>query len=152
MRYIISIVVLSILIPVSSANAESYLCIEELSVGFNYDKNTRKWKTANFHADDKYIVRRVNKSHSMSDSAEWVAQKHGVDSPIPMWCEKDFSEGGMLYCEDFFAATEFKMNKESLRFSRVNNYSYLTSRAGVEKEEESRPDSLSMTIGKCSRL
>jgi hypothetical protein len=78
--------------PVVSQAADSYLCITEQSSGFAYDKARQQWRTAQFTAGKKYVIRRGTKD----TTAAWSVWKFGDDNIPDERCEQDFNEYGML--------------------------------------------------------
>ena len=86
--------------------AESYLCIPDMSSGFNFDSQSGTWKNARFTTQNKYIVSRSTQS---SNSGKWEIKETGQSIPTA-FCEDDFTEAGGLRCSGF---VEFRMNKRS---------------------------------------
>ncbi len=83
------------------ATAESYLCVTDLAVGFNYEKTTDTWERANFKGDQKYIIRKPTPDEQLNykafENAPWVVAEFGAD--VADWaCQKDFTKFGNLRC------------------------------------------------------
>ena len=154
--------------------SESYVCVADIGTGFDYDKTINKWKIVGINVDkDKFIVskptkdstnliKKLKKSGFIAPFPEgkflWSV-KH-VDDPLAMiYCKKDFNKYGLLACEGLFS--EFKMNKNNLRFIMTSSVGYHLGLAkhipkekeiGIRKSLEKKINHPSISLGKCSAL
>ena len=136
------ILILSVLIFISVnpliGYAEQYLCVEEYSAGFIYDKKSKEWRTATFKATDKYII-------SVDDTlkiSEFIVKKVGKTG-VAFYCNDGFKDGRMC-CQDFWspAPSEFCFNRNNGRFISTDTYGYYM--------DDSNNDTPHIEIGKCS--
>ncbi len=137
------------------ATAESYLCVTDLAVGFNYEKTTDTWESSSAKDDRKYIIRKPTPDEQLNykafENAPWVVAEFGED--VANWaCQKDFNKLGNLRCvesgfsnlsktvlsETFLALfsetvlTEIMFSKLNLRFL----HSYMTGYWNVISEQQ----------------
>ena len=126
----------------SSLAADTYLCVVDAMTGFSIDKNTNRWRTTNFTAEKKVLFTR-----SKSGKVAWEVTEVGSSLPDAV-CEKDFNEGGNLFCSGL---GEYKLNKQQLRFLYVYPFGYwdVDNKSDLFKEGRNTP---AMGIGKCSPL
>lgn len=100
----------------ASALAESYICIEDQSVGFRYDKATDKWEGEIFKASNtKYVYSKSSRTGG------WEIKVVGKSYPEAK-CDADFNKAGLLICADGF--TQFRMNKNNGRYLAVSPIGY----------------------------
>ena len=139
------LVVLFLLLP-TVVQAESYLCIADMSVGFKFESQGVRWKNAQYNTDQKYIDSR---SSNPSNSGKWIIKEIGHSVPSA-FCDDEFTEIGSLRCSGL---VEFRMNKKNLRFLVAYLFGYWTDSIPGDKsplvEGENTP---SVDIGKCSPL
>jgi hypothetical protein len=128
------------LMPMTVA-AEQYLCVEEMSVGFYYDKTAKQWENTNFKANSKYII---SKSEGKSFAFR-VTKFEEKDSVAD--CESSFDKLGFLLCEGL--GVFFQFNKNNGRYIRTYllGYIYVLPQLNVTDEKSDTPY---MEIGKCS--
>ena len=92
-KRILSTFLLFIIIP-STANAEQYLCIADLSTGFSYSSTHKKWRSVDFNTDDsKYVISKSDITN-MAYKITIIGQSY-----VSAWCEDDFIDSGILFCE-----------------------------------------------------
>jgi hypothetical protein len=94
-----------------AANADSYICTAERSIGFKYNKNSNKWEEAKFDVDEKrYIVTR-EKSQKVGRKVAWTVKEYNQQETA-LICEDDFNPFGNLFC----GGGIFRMNRFNLRY------------------------------------
>ena len=126
----------------SALASESYVCITEMTTGFNFDAKADRWKNAVFRSEKKIaITRAVKKPYA------WEAKEVGDTRPSAT-CEQDFNDAGNLFCSGIF---DLRFNKRHLRFLYVYPIGYWsddkaspTTREGVNTP--------AMAIGTCRAL
>lgn len=128
------------LLSINSFAADSYLCVTELTTGLSYDKSTKKWKSADFRSEKKFVITRAkHKSYA------WEVKEAGDNFPA-VTCKSDFNDAGNLFCSGVF---DFRFNSKKLRFLYVYPLGYWSddNSSGILKEGENTP---ALAIGKCS--
>lgn len=122
------------------ASDDSYICVAESSVGFNFNKTSRQWERSNFKTRNKYIVR---KSFQLNE--RWEVNKIGTSEGIT--CEGDFDENNFIRCNGSIA---FFMNNTSLRFIVVHPWGYVINNATKDNSKDEGSVTPYLEIGKCS--
>ncbi len=136
---------LALSIP-AQASAESWLCIPDLATGFKYDAGTKQWREATFKTEgDRYIIKAADDGKNA-----YVITEFGDPSTIPnAWCENDINDGGYLFCKGIF--TEFKFNKNNLRFLQTYHGGYIEIQPSNKFMKEG-DDTPLISIGRCSKI
>ena len=118
---------------------ESYICVEDMAVGFKYNQTIGEWESTKFNIrNETYIVVKKMK--------QWEIIRVGESSGVP--CEKDFNEDGFLTCGDFFS-----MNKNNLRYIRTDTMGYHDANINIGLFSRQDGDhSPYIAIGECHRL
>jgi hypothetical protein len=144
----ICLLVLASCISSGSGAAESYLCIEDMTTGFSYNKARNQWTEASFKSGGKFLVTKWKGQGGY----KWAVKEIGRDVPSAQ-CEEDFNDVGNLFCRGM---DTFNMNKNTRRFIRSFLHGYWQDDnpgAGDNpfkmKEGENTPV---ISIGKCSSL
>lgn len=119
--------------------ADTYLCVAEMTTGFNYDANKKAWRSADFRSDKKFAI-----SRSKTKAYAWEAKEVGDARPAAT-CEKDFNEAGNLFCSGVF---DLRFNRRQLRFLYAYPIGYWSDGTGA-REGENTP---AMAIGRCREL
>jgi hypothetical protein len=135
------VILLVCLISTAALADESYLCMGEHATGFAFKEKTKTWSTARFQ-ENKYIVKK-----STDPLYKWEVFDFGKDFPISM-CENDFNDSGNIFCE---GVTQFRMNKEKLRFLYIYPFGYWSDNEKQKLFKEGR-NTPSMEIGTCSKI
>lgn len=134
------IILFFVLLTSSNAHADQYLCISEKATGFEFNKETKSWNTANFNVQgQKYII-----SKSKVEFIEYEVKKFAEKYTIAE-CMRDFTEKGFLDCDGPIGT--FKFNRENGRFLRINPWGYLGVSPFSTNEGDNSPF---IEIGKCS--
>lgn len=125
-------------ITISSAFAQdmTYLCVSELSTGFSYEKNTKKW------VQTKFITE--NEKYLLKESKGIFLAKH-FDGLTNSSCEK-LNANGFTNCK--IGDAEFFFNKNSKRFQVYGKLGYV----GTSKSIDELGYTPSLTIGTCTEL
>ncbi len=129
-------------LAVTTASAESYLCIAEGTVGFDGDND---WKPKIYKSGGKYIVRpptakeKANNMSKRSSAPYWVLA-FGSDYPEAV-CNTISSDGTQIDCGGFI---EFKLNTSSLRF--------VSTRFGGWVHKRLETGDVLMEIGTCTTI
>ena len=136
-----------LLIIISSAHAEEYLCVADMSVGFKFKYETKSWEKTDFEVNkSKYLVRKSKLFPKYAYEVEKVG-----DVLTQVSCKNDFNEYGYLICDDFWGVIEFRFNKNNGRFMLIDTFmgytSVLPSINGITDEKSSGQH---MEIGKCT--
>jgi hypothetical protein len=122
-----------LVMPVVSQAADAFLCITEQSTGFAFDKARQQWRIAQFAPGKKFVIRRVTKdtvqefpngSRIPLSGAAWAVWAFGNDKIAYATCARDFSDFGMLFCEDSMT-THTEFNKKTGRFINGTLYGYV---------------------------
>lgn len=131
------------------ASAEGYICVSDMVTGFT--SKGGEWKSANFEPNRKFVVSPATQAHEAVTptwlnlpDAKWAVLVLG-DKRATNICP-EFDALGNLVCLGPFS--EFRMNKDSLRFL----YSYLSGywdRSALASEAGDTPY---IAIGKCSPM
>jgi hypothetical protein len=115
--------------------------------GFAFDKDRQQWHSADFRAENKYLV-----SKATTGEHAWEVKQVGYEIPYIV-CAQDFNELGLLFCAGM---GDFRMNQHTLRFLYFYPIGYWndTPEGSVQKgfprpEGKNAPH---MAIGKCSPL
>jgi hypothetical protein len=124
------------------AEDDSYVCVAESAVGFDYNKTAKKWERSDFKTESKYVV-----SKSSEAGKGWEVKKIGQSEGIS--CGDGFDENGFIRCSGII---DFLMNNESLRYIVSHLYGYVIKEypKGSQLEEGSLKPYLE--IGRCSPL
>lgn len=130
------------------AKAESYLCVEEQSTGYQFNKSRKIWQQTSFKPTGKYLVK---PNTDATHKGKWIVTEIGRADPSYR-SEYDFTSTGALRCEGLVG--EFMMNRKSLRFLRTYSLGYWTDAILGEAEGsfvEGHNTPL-ISIGQCSTL
>lgn len=128
--------------------APQYICDAHHVVGFQRNKETKRWATAHFSQTDTLIVGTPSSYDQLLAAANWHERKHENvqfvirrtvapgsalaqlrgSSPIPVAaCKQGFGKAGFLKCRGFANGGEFQMNRETGRFVFYSDpFSYLS--------------------------
>jgi hypothetical protein len=130
--------------------ADSYLCIADLSTGFRFDSDTKRWVSTSFKPIQKFIVSRRKADSPWGKEYKWLVTQVGDTAPASL-CNLDFDQSGNLIC---FGFTEFRMNNKNLRFLSIYVMGYWMDNVdtpwGLTRKEGD--DAPAMSIGKCSPI
>lgn len=127
--------------------ADSYLCVTDLLTGFSFDKGAKQWREANFNAREKFIISKADK-----EKYAWEVKVVGESAPY-IFCENDFNDYGVLYCEGSYH--EIRFNNTNLRFLFFHSVGYWNDGDAFRrlfpdsKEGDNTP---AIGIGKCSPI
>jgi len=121
--------------------SEQYLCEETAGGGVYYEEQPKRWKSAIFRPNGKYIVSKPL-SDSFYSGKQFVVTKLGERDPA-YTCSQPFSEHGFLICE---GAGEFRMNSRTLRFQVYYFLGYVIG----DVELDAPGNTPSVMIGVCS--
>jgi hypothetical protein len=153
----------------TSAHADGWLCVSDKSTGFSYDKFTKSWNISNFHADNKYIVRRPNakdiKTWGDIDSTlhleylmfpmgeevlfdGFTPNERPCDQPISQVNAKESLYSGVLICK--WGLDTFSINTRTLRMQYHYAMGYIQQGNGPLPYDQ--VDTPFLEIGKCSPL
>ena len=124
------------------AEDESYVCVAESAVGFDYNNTSSQWESKDFKTDSKYVV-----SKSSDVSKGWEVKKVGQSEGTS--CGSGFDENGFIRCSGIL---DFLMNNKSLRYIVAHIYGYVIKdypKGGPLEEGSLTPY---LEIGKCSPL
>ena len=128
--------------PPAFAEDDSYICVAESAVGFDYNKTSSQWQRKDFKTESKYVV-----SKSSDGSKGWEVKKIGQSEGTP--CRSGFDENGFIRCSGIL---DFLMNNKSLRYIVAHIYGYVIKdypKGGPLEEGSLTPY---LEIGKCSPL
>jgi len=126
----------------SSATAESWLCVSDDNVGFDYDKSKKTWVQARFSMEEKFVVR-----PSKVRDYKWEVIEVGEEFPS-YYCDKDFTESGYLTCA---TGSDFRFNKKTLRFTVESTHGFFGDVEALAKRGQ-RPDSMYVMYGRCTSI
>ena len=131
-------------LPAGLANAESYLCMDELVTGFRFTPQTG-WREASFKAEGKHVIKpSINKG-------EWIVVRVGGSADGVVYCASSFDDSGEFRCNSY--GTDFLMNKKNLRFLMIHTYGYWSDPIPGEKTPyREGDDNPAIAIGKCVLL
>ena len=114
------------------ANAESYLCVGNKSVGYAPNQSTNKWEKTTFKSD-KWIVKKTSWGSNKTRKPEWIVVLFGsrnAKNNLPNYfCgQKDpDKEFGELRCEGMPHPSIFHMSTKTLRYSIASYGGYAMS-------------------------
>jgi hypothetical protein len=133
----------------SFAAEERYLCTEDSSTGFSFNKQTKQWGTANFKVSGPYVVARS--TVEMWSKYKYVVTEMGSDGSAPLaTCSNDFNEYGNLLCDGL---TEFRFNRKRMRFLKIYAVGYWNDTTDPKmdflREGTNTP---AMAIGRCAKF
>jgi len=129
-------------LSVNAQAEESYLCISENVIGFTQEENG-EWTRRGFQPH-KHIVSKPSDDDMQYRRYPFVVKVFG-STDISAWCEDGFTPDGDLACVGF---SEFRLNKNSLRFASASFYGYFM----PPKPSGKRADDIFIEMGKCSPL
>jgi hypothetical protein len=121
------------------AAAEGWVCLPDGTVGFDYDKKSKKWVEEDFNQDARWVIRRSK----YPQANIWEVVPAGDDNPF-FYCKEDFTEQGFLSCG------EFSFSQPLGKFSVALTWSYFRSDEALQKME--KPDSVGLIIGRCTAI
>lgn len=128
---------------------EKYLCVAELSTGFKYDRDEKKWEQADFKAGSKYIIGKTDEVEEKLFDKKFVFKVSQLgDNDSKYFCKEGFDSVGNLSCT---GAGQFNFNKKNGRYLFVYPMGYVNVLPGgryFQTDEES--DTPFIEIGKCS--
>jgi hypothetical protein len=133
---------------VAGAEPSQYLCIVDQSTGFQFRDG--KWRSVDFIAGSKYIVRRVRLGEldNVSKGATWGVYEHGETYAVAGCREPGENTygvlGGRLICTGY---AKVAISRDTLRFQIVYEGNYVT-----PARPEGDSDTPSVAIGRCSAL
>lgn len=133
----------SLLMP-EAAQAESWLCIADMSTGFSFDRGTRQWSVAKFNVtDSRYLI-------SSQDNKDYPYRvtKFGSNDPVGI-CKGGLTAETFLSCN--FLGNRFSFNSKTMRYMLSYDVGYVNPTPGVNDMKEG-DDTPFMEIGRCSRL
>ena len=124
------------------AEDDSYVCVAESAVGFDYNNTSKKWERTDFKTESKYVV-----SKSSDASKGWEVKKIGQSEGTS--CGNGFDENGFIRCSGII---DFLMNNKSLRYIVSHLFGYVIKEypEGSQLKEGSLTPYLE--IGQCSPL
>lgn len=116
MKFRLLVAVFIWLIPSFAFAADSYLCISEMAIGFNFLESEKKWIRSRFEDGKKYIIKRPEKAPE-KEAIPWQVVKfdsHDIEAD----CSEEIDELGNLICGNF------KMNVKTRRFLNAHIEGY----------------------------
>lgn len=139
----------AMLLGAGTAQAESYLCEVDLSIGLVQDQASKKWSGEQLSPGAKHLIRKATVKEASSFSAPaWIVVTHGADEDAPVsHCPKFLGPQGWLTCEG--RGGRFKFNRSTLRFIATTENGYWNDVQGAYDGLTNTP---SMSAGKCSRI
>jgi hypothetical protein len=126
----------------SVARAEQYLCVPDGMTGFSFDKSKKAWVKTNFTVNYKYLI-----APAKNGKDTWAITRVGEKEPFG-WCEKDFNDGGFLFCDPM--GGEFKFNKLNGRYLAATTLGYYAVGPDMWAKTDEDSSDVEMEIGKCS--
>jgi hypothetical protein len=143
----------ALLFGVTSASADSYVCVADRSTGFRFDPTTKTWQTASFTTDrSKWIIRPPAGNETfIAEGTRYAVFEAGSDIPN-YGCESAFTEAGFLFCN--VGPGEFKMNNKTNRYLLTYTFGYWTDdlTPGDKRRFREGSDTPLIEIGRCNRL
>lgn len=133
------LVVLSILVPMYSYAADSYLCVGELATGFDFNKSTKSWHTTSF-SPNKFVVTKV----SGNTKTAYEVKRLGTDV-AGLYCTT-YRNNELISCSGLFQ--RMVINTKNLRFTYTHVFGYHDKLSSMP-EGKFTPF---MQIGKCSPI
>jgi hypothetical protein len=130
----------------------SYLCAGDAVTGFALDKNTHTWGVSQFRPR-KYRIKPPTKDRPGATIGEInavmiVNEVGDPDRTNDKYCDKDFNQGGILFCSG--AGDDFHFSRTTLRFVHYFPYGYIEGpNSFFGKEGESTPY---LEIGTCKEV
>lgn len=135
-----------LLLCAHTAFADQFLCVPDKATGFAYNRITKQWDTATLKTNQFLIAPAKNVGFKLG---AYAVTDIGEKDNLPGYCEKDFNEAGMLFCDTF--GGEIKFNKSNRRFLRVFYFAYYTvGIPGPDKETDEDSGTPMLEIGKCT--
>ncbi|TXL70611.1 hypothetical protein FHP25_33710 [Vineibacter terrae] len=128
----LAVVALAVVSAGGARAQESYLCTEEQSTGFLFDKVRRAWQPSVLVADRKLVVHL-----DQGATRTWFVSEGGRRTSS-YWCPSGWVNDEMS-CTGI--AGSFWMNRKTMRFLYVYKWGYL---------DGDSPDTPNITIGRCS--
>ncbi|MEX2343418.1 MAG: hypothetical protein WD647_10905 [Steroidobacteraceae bacterium] len=107
-------------------------------MGFEYDKSSRTWQKTTWDAEQNFVIRQPQKQQSWA----WEVAELGRDVTT--------AECGEFLQDRWLNCGAFSFDKQVLRFVYSSTSSYFRSDAELQKLP--KPDSLFMTIGRCTTI
>lgn len=146
MSCLVNTTVLTLLMAVSTAFAQSYICAVDAATGFSYDKVLRQWSSVNFKAVSKYVI-----SRTKDQSSAWKVTETGESIPTT-FCKQDFDRDGELRCIGLEEV--FLFNRKSMRFMTTNTMGYWNEGSLQNVFPNRNEGSLTpaISIGRCTLL
>lgn len=112
------------------------------ATGFFYNKGTKEWQSTALKTSQFVIAPSKNEKEAYA-----VTDIGG--KLLPGYCNKDFNDVGMLFCETF--GGELKFNRANGRFLRTFVLAYYTVGVpGLVKETDEESGTPMIEIGKCA--
>jgi hypothetical protein len=124
------------------AKDDSYVCVAESAVGFDYNKTSKKWERKDFKTESKYVL-----SKSSDAGKGWEVKKIGQKEGTS--CGSGFDENGFIRCSGIL---DFLMNNKSLRYIVSHLYGYVIKEYPKDSPLEEGSLTPYLEIGKCSPL
>jgi hypothetical protein len=122
--------------------ADQYLCVPDKAVGFAYNKTTKQWES--MHLKTSQFVIAPSKDGKAAYTVTDIGDKY-----LPGYCDKDFTDVGMLFCDTF--GGDLKFNRVSGRFLRVFYLAYYNvGIPGPATETDEDSGTPMIEIGKCA--
>ncbi|MET0025910.1 MAG: hypothetical protein ABW085_16800 [Sedimenticola sp.] len=136
----------------AQAAEQKYLCIADGATGFRYDETAKSWGVVTYSTESlRYIVAKAKGSYAKH--SKYTITRIG-DSYAIQTCKKDFSESGLLVCDDELGYRMFSMNSRNLRYAQSSSglYPHAGMQLGEVLVSDSNADAPYVEIGKCSPL
>jgi hypothetical protein len=131
----------AIMLSSTMSLADQYFCVSNMSTGFSYDKNLRRWESVDFNiSENKYIISKI------SGGIYEVTETGGKNSTCH--CDSDFNGFGYLNCD--CALGKFKFNKLNGRFIMSYIGGYFNVLPEINQITDESSDTPHITIGVCS--
>jgi hypothetical protein len=129
--------------------ADQFLCVPDKTTGFAYNRVTKEWDTATLKTNQFLIAPAKNERAAKNERVAYTVTEIGEKDNLPGYCEKDFNDAGILFCDTF--GGEIKFNKVNRRFLRIFYFAYYTvGIPGPVKETDEDSGTPMLEIGKCT--
>lgn len=141
------IVLLVLFLGCSVAVAQdSYLCISELSTGFEFNKSTGKYHQINY-GEEKYILKKTNKllNQETTNDQHWGWFIFGIDDAL-IAVGQGIADDGLLFLNGL---SNVRFNMNTLRYDSTSYGAHPFDDVDVAMKSHSY---YSVTIGSCSKI
>ncbi len=121
---------------------ERYLCVSDRSTGFAFNAASKRWETAIFSNEKKYLI-----APSGFLTKTLYVNEVGSDFSVAS-CGNGFNSDGVLFCLGFI---DFRFNRNNGRYISVYIHGYIGV-DGLKEKTDEKADTPYLEIGRCSRF